>query len=719
MDGGHLRGFFTVVADITQIKEAQVELESLNRALKSRTLDAEAASLAKGLFLANMSHELRTPMNAILGLLQLLQRTELTARQFDYISKTETSARSLLGILNDILDFSKVDAGKMQLEQEPFRIDRLMRELSVILAEGLGQKNVEILFAIDPQLPSALVGDAMRLKQVLINLASNAVKFTPEGEVVVSLSVIERDAQHVNLYIAVRDTGIGISAQNQQHIFDGFTQAEASTTRRFGGTGLGLAISQRLVQLMGGELLLESALGLGSMFHFTLRLPLASAEFNADPGDAATSALRSTERNAPLRILVVDDNDTARGILAEMAASFGWQVDSTASGEEALAMAQADGDGHFPYQAVLIDWRMPGMDGWEAAQQIRRLRGNAQAQAPVIIMVTAHGREMLAERQRFDPQQLDGFLVKPVTASMLFDAVMEAGADIHTPRGPATQVSARRLAGCRILVVEDNPTNQQVAQELLGWEGAQVMLANDGRAGVEAVEQAMHSGRQFDCVLMDIQMPVMDGYAATAEIRQRLGLRALPIIAMTANAMPSDRLACLAADMNEHVGKPFDLDLVVHTILRQIGAPAQLVPDLPPVARDDRNAPPVRLDIPSAMARMQCGEDFYNRLVDSFLHESGTMQARLNLLDATQRKDALHILHTLKSLAGTIGANRLAQVCTGVENWLKSANGDLDLVDLVDITQTITATQQALHAYQASRTAAPHARGPDGAGQLG
>jgi PAS domain S-box-containing protein len=649
MADGHIVGFRIDVTELALATEA-----------------AEKASMAKSQFLANMSHEIRTPMNAILGMLTLLRRTELNPRQADYATKTEGAARSLLGLLNDILDFSKVEAGKMTLDPHPFRFDQLLRDLGVVLSANVGAKPVELLFDIDRALPRMLVGDAMRLQQVLINLGGNAIKFTAKGEVVLSVRVLKRQKDAVTLHVAVRDTGIGIAPENQARIFSGFTQAEASTTRRFGGTGLGVAISQRLVALMGGELTVDSAPGQGSTFHFTLSLPVAEGGEGADGPPPAG-----------LRALVVDDNPTAREVLGHMVQSLGWQIDLAASGEEALARLAACRAAGERYDVVFMDWQMPGLDGWETTSRMRA--GDLVGDAPVVVMVTAHGREMLEQRSSDEQTALDAYLVKPVTASMLLDAVVDARQrrDLPHPslaRPAAATGDMKRLQGLRLLLTEDNLNNQQVARELLEDEGATVHIANNGQEGVEAVAAA---DPPFDIVLMDLQMPVMDGFTATARIRQDLGRTALPIVAMTANAMASDREACLAAGMNDHIGKPFDIDRLV-ALLRRLagrtavapagtGTPAATQPRALPAAVQAA-ASAAGVELAPALQRMGGKAGVYARMLRSTLQDfdrlAHTLQQPMADGDVAE---AARTLHTLKGLAATLGITALAQAAAAAE----------------------------------------------------
>ncbi len=701
-ESGEMLGHLGLAIELTRQKQHEA---SLQQAMKR----AEQASEAKSQFLANMSHEIRTPMNAILGMLRLLQKTPLNPRQADYAGKADGAARSLLGLLNDILDFSKVEAGKMSLDPHPFRLDQLFRELSVILSATVGNKPVEVLFDIAPELPPLLMGDALRLQQVLINLGGNAIKFTQKGEVVVQLRLLERGEREVLLEFAVRDTGIGIAPEHQAQIFSSFTQAEASTTRRFGGTGLGLSISQRLVQLMGGELRLDSVLGAGSRFHFQLRLPVLAA--------AAPAA--QLEDQQELRVLIVDDNPSAREMLGAMARSLGWRVDTVGSGAEAIAQLTARHGGGASYQVVLVDWQMPGMDGWETSQRIRELAPDAAT--PLLVMVTAHGREMLAQRSEQEQGLLNGFLVKPVTASMLLDAVVDARAVGGAEPGmPVRLPSLQRLAGLRLLVVEDNLNNQQVACELLEDEGASVMLAADGQQAVNLVGSAEPP---FDAVLMDVQMPVMDGYAATRVIREQLGRRSLPIIAMTANAMPSDQAASRAAGMDEHVGKPFEIDHLVALLNRLCGR-GSLASRLPRAGLEDI-APLVEaarqqgVAVAAALDRLGGKRELLARMSASFASGQAELPRRLRESLAARRvAEAAGALHGLRGLAGTLGAERLSAQAQLLENRLR-AEGTLEEdqlqrfeLELADACAALQAVAAAL--TSASAGAAPAAAAADG-----
>ena len=684
---GQLARTFDMMVDTLRLAEATLESKIAERtaALVKSEAAADAANLAKSQFLANMSHEIRTPMNAIMGLLNLLQSTELTTRQRDYASKTEGAAQSLLGLLNDILDFSKVEAGKMTLESEPFHIDKLMRNLSVVLsAYVVGTKDIEVLFDIDPDLPWVVRGDAMRLQQVLINLGGNAVKFTSEGQVVLSLRKLAETENTVTIRFAVQDTGIGIAPEHQAHIFSGFSQAEGSTTRRFGGTGLGLAISKRFVELMGGDIQITSQQGVGSTFSFTLEIPTVDVSMELQAKAQAQPIPPSILSQC---VLVVDDNLIAAELTLRMVRSWGWTAELATSGKEAVERISAQcatATTEFPYPVIYMDWKMPEMDGWEATRQIRELADRNKLPQPSVIMLTAHGREMLSHRTEAEQELINCFLVKPATAAMLYGAWMDAqSGNAGIRKLTKGRSSTRQLTGMRILVVEDNLINQQVAEELLSSEGAIVSLAANGQLGVDAVAAA---APQFDVVLMDVQMPVLDGYGATRAIREELKLKDLPIIAMTANAMASDRHACLAAGMNEHIGKPFDMAKLVSLLIRMTGLHADVAlsdtpdgssPSTSASLAPDQPVPKVAgLDIQTALNRMAGMRSLYVRTAKDFVKIMDRAVPELQLcLNTGDKQQAMMQLHTLKGNAGTLGATEMAAQAATLEKLCKASAG--------------------------------------------
>ncbi len=659
---GRLVNVVQMLVDVTERHRAEIEL------VRARVA-AEAASQAKSEFLANMSHEIRTPMSGALGMLNLLLRTELSPRQHDYASKARTAAQALLAVINDVLDFSKVEAGKMELDPHRFELSDFMRELAVILSAHVGEKDIEVLFRIDPQLPPALVGDATRLRQVLLNLAGNALKFTERGEVVLALTRLGEAEGRARIRFEVSDTGIGIAPDKLQQIFDGFSQAEQSTSRRYGGTGLGLAISRRLVTLMGGELCVDSRVGEGSRFHFELSM----AEAAAEPHDPLPM-------RPGLKVLIVDDNPMAREVLQGIGDSLGWDCELAVSGEQALALVHqaAERGASMTYDLILMDWRMPGLDGWETS---RRIRDSHESDAPVIIMVTAHGRELLAERSEQEIQSLGGYLVKPVTASMLHDAVAEAmrgGAP-----APRAEGGGQRLAGLRLLVVEDNGFNRQVAQELLEGEGAVVTLAS---GGVEGAHLACVTEPPFDAILMDLQMPDIDGFEATERI---LGRRPdSRVIAMTANAMEADRQACLAAGMRDHVAKPVDLEQLVNCLRRHAGPPP--APAVPQPAPPPPAVP--LLDRAAALARLGGRQALYDRLAASFDRDAPAELAALRGHVAQGSvAGAVRVLHTLRGLAGAVGAAALAALA-GEQEQAVQRRGDAGAADVPALQQLLAQT---------------------------
>ncbi len=572
-EGGGSVGFVGLATDLTERRRAEEALrrhqEQLEQTVRERTAElqlardaAQAANQAKSAFLANMSHEIRTPMNAILGMSELALRCELPAQPRDYVRKAHDAAESLLGIINDILDFSKIEAGRLDLECIPFTLDAVLDKLIGLLGMRAEQAGLELLLALPPQLPGPLRGDPSRLGQVLLNLAGNAVKFTERGEVLVTVEVLESTAGSVRLAFEVSDSGVGMDEELQRRLFAPFAQGDASTSRRYGGTGLGLAISRHLVQLMGGELQVDSAPGRGSRFRFELR-------FEREPGAAVPAAARD-DLLAGRRLLLAEDHPRARELIVGMARGLGLQVEAVADAEQALRrLDEADASGAC-FELLLLDATLPGVDALACLQQLARLP--RQGRVPVLIAAAPLVRAALPARLAEAGAAQALLLDKPVTPAALREACRRALGGAAAP--PAAPAKAPRtlpaaLRGARVLLVEDNEINREIAVALLQAAGLQVVVAEDGRAALDLLER-----ERVDLVLMDCQMPVMDGYAATRALRQRPALRGLPVIAMTANAMVGDRDDALAAGMNDHIAKPIRTDQMLATLERWL-APAR------------------------------------------------------------------------------------------------------------------------------------------------
>jgi len=540
------------VLDLSERRRAETE----HRA----RIEAEAANQAKSVFLANMSHEIRTPMNAILGMSELALHSGLNDIQSHYVRHVQRAAESLLAILNDILDLSKIEAGRLELERVEFDLDEVLDHLASVVGLRAEEKGIELVYALPPRLPRLLLGDPTRLGQVLLNLVSNAVKFTERGEVLVSVGLLDRGEGAIRLLFQVRDTGIGLSAEQIARLFQPFTQADNSTTRRFGGTGLGLAISRRLVEMMGGEISVESEPGRGSRFRFSATFGLPASPLAVQPAN---------RRLHGRRLLVVDDNECAREQMAAMARAMSLDAETAADGSAALAAIAAADASHRSFDLVLLDWKMPGMDGVEVARQLAGLA--LRHKPPAVLMVTAFSRDEALRRASEAAAQVTALLSKPVTPSSLLDACLAALVPVPPEPVPVQGRNAAlachwpALAGARLLLVEDNPVNQELACELLRRAGIEVQVAPDGLRALEMLQE--HS---FDGVLMDCQMPELDGYETTRRLRQEARWARLPVIAMTADAMVADRDKALAAGMNDHVSKPIRLDEFFGTLARWI-----------------------------------------------------------------------------------------------------------------------------------------------------